>query len=67
MGQTKDWMTQIIRGMPEDASFEEIVRELVLRRQFEDRRPDAPPQEPRAGWSIPGGIRPWQKRDDPPE
>ena len=62
MGQTKDWMTQIIRGMPDDATFEDIVRELVLRRQLEDRRPDPPP-EPRAGWTISGGIRPWQKRE----
>ncbi|MBN8215238.1 MAG: hypothetical protein J0L75_01290 [Spirochaetes bacterium] len=66
MGQTKDWMTQVIRNMPEDASFEEIVRELVMRRPMEDRRSEAPSPspEPRAGWTVQGGIRPWQKRND---
>lgn len=64
MNDLKEWMHQIIHGMPEGASFEDIMRELVMRRALDQRRGaerEAP--VPKGMWPLGLGIRPWRRGD----
>lgn len=65
MNDIKEWMHQIIHGMPEGASFEEILRELVMRRSMEKRaRAEQEVPLPKGSWPLHLGIQPWTKSDD---
>lgn len=61
MAAVKEAMTKIIREQPEDASYEEIMRELVFERMIERGLEDSRKERMISDEEMGHRIRSWQK------
>jgi len=61
MAAVKEAMTKIIREQPEDASYEEIMRELVFERMIERGLEDSRKDRMISDEEMGHRIRSWQK------
>ena len=61
MANTKEVMTRIIQEQPEDASYEEIIRELAFERMIERGLEDSRKGRVISNEHMEQHIRSWQK------
>jgi len=61
MAAVKEAMTKIIREQPEDASYEEIMRELAFERMIERGLEDSRKGRMRSDAEMGHRIRSWQR------
>ncbi len=61
MSRTKELMTRIIQEQPEDASYEEIVRELAFERMIERGLEDSRNGRVVSNEEMGQRIRSWQE------
>ncbi|MBI2866657.1 MAG: hypothetical protein HYX99_04790 [Chloroflexi bacterium] len=61
MSTIKDKMTEVIQSQPDDASYEEIMRELALERMILRGLEDSRQGRVRSNEEMERRIRSWQK------
>lgn len=61
MSTAKEKMTEIIRSQPDDATYEEILRELAFAQMVNRGLADARQGRMRSDEEIKNQIRTWQK------
>ena len=61
MSSVKEMMTEVIRSQPEDASYEEIMRELAFERMVERGLDDSRRGRVISNEDMEHRIRSWQK------
>jgi predicted transcriptional regulator len=61
MSTTKDKMTEIIRSQPEDATYEEIMRELAFEKMVDRGLEDSRNGRVISNEDMERRIRKWQK------
>ena len=61
MSNAKEKMTQVIQSQPDDASYEEIMRELAFERMVERGLEDVRDRRVVSNEEIERRIRSWQK------
>jgi hypothetical protein len=65
MSDVKAKMTEVIQAQPEDASYEEIIRELAFERMIERGMEDSRGERLIANDDMERRIRSWPKQDGP--
>jgi len=61
MSTTKDKMTEVIKSQPEDATYEEIMRELAFEKMVDRGLEDARNRRVISNEDMERRIRAWQK------
>ena len=61
MSTTKDKMTEVIRSQPEDATYEEIMRELAFEKMVDRGLEDARNRRVISNEDMERRIRTWRK------
>ena len=61
MSNIKAKMTEVIQAQPEDATYEEIMRELAFERMIERGLKDARSERAASNEEMARRIRTWQK------
>lgn len=61
MSSVKDKMTEVIQSQPEDASYEEVMRELAFERMIERGMEDSRNGRVISNDDMEHRIRAWQK------
>ena len=65
MSNVKEKMTEVIQSQPEDATYEEIMRELAFEKMIERGLSDSRSGRVVSNEEMERRIRTWQKQDGP--